>query len=60
MQSGKPIAVQAATSVTKATVLPEITSVLANRAAASYIATGVKYVSTQGFFHYDELLFSKS
>lgn len=48
MQSSKPIAVQAATSVTKTTVLPEITSVLANRAAASYIATGVKYVSTQG------------
>jgi len=48
VQASKPIAVQAVNTATKAAVLPEVTSVLATKAATNYITTGIKFVSTQG------------
>lgn len=48
VSSGKPLAVQAITTATKQAVLPEVTTALANRAAQTYIANGIKVVSAHG------------
>jgi hypothetical protein len=39
---------QAITTATKQAVLPEVTTALANRAAQTYIANGIKVVSAHG------------
>jgi hypothetical protein len=55
LQTTKPIAVHALSTATKNAVLPEVTTVLAQRAATTYLTTGIKMVSTQGILF--QLLF---